>query len=381
MGLFHRNENDANFAGGSRNIVESIQRQLDVDALIYIDQRQDFNMGSVITVAPNEQVIFIKNGINYGVLHSGRHVVATDNIPVLGRIRNMLSGGVSTFTCQVYHVTTSMQTMEWGTPSPIECEDWYLGGGRFPVPTKVKGNGVFTFYFDIDDDNNSAVKCYLNLMGNKSFFTSDDLKKFFSAQITQRVSRVVGKTITDISMRRPITALSTLLDDITNQVTPEIQKVFAEQGLRIDNFSFNELSILDTKDRSDILSEKIVASNVKDSDYNMAVQQRILKKLADNPGAGGIASAGAGLGLGMAAGNAFATMASTAFAQPQPQQFQQPMGFGGGNRFGAAQAQPTNSSMAQDPADVLVKMKKLLDSGLISQQQYDDKVAEVLSRM
>ena len=26
MGLFHRNENDANFAGGSRNIVESIQR-------------------------------------------------------------------------------------------------------------------------------------------------------------------------------------------------------------------------------------------------------------------------------------------------------------------------------------------------------------------
>lgn len=60
MGLFHRNENDANFAGGSRNIVESIQRQLDVDALIYIDQRQDFNMGSVITVAPNEQVIFIK---------------------------------------------------------------------------------------------------------------------------------------------------------------------------------------------------------------------------------------------------------------------------------------------------------------------------------
>ena len=35
MGLFHRNENDANFAGGSRNIVESIQRHTDVDALIY----------------------------------------------------------------------------------------------------------------------------------------------------------------------------------------------------------------------------------------------------------------------------------------------------------------------------------------------------------
>ena len=52
MGLFHRNENDANFAGGSRNIIEPIQRQTDVDALVYLDPRQDFNTGSVITVAP-----------------------------------------------------------------------------------------------------------------------------------------------------------------------------------------------------------------------------------------------------------------------------------------------------------------------------------------
>lgn len=36
MGLFHRNENDANFAGGSRNIIEPIQRQTDVDALVYL---------------------------------------------------------------------------------------------------------------------------------------------------------------------------------------------------------------------------------------------------------------------------------------------------------------------------------------------------------
>ena len=62
MGLFHRNENEANFAGGSKNVMESIQRQNDTGTLIYLDPRQDFNTNSVITVAPNEQVIFIKNG-------------------------------------------------------------------------------------------------------------------------------------------------------------------------------------------------------------------------------------------------------------------------------------------------------------------------------
>lgn len=378
MGLFHRNENDANFAGGSRNIVESIQRQLDVDALIYIDQRQDFNMGSVITVAPNEQVIFIKNGILYGVLPSGRHVVATDNIPVLGRIRNMLSGGMSTFTCQVYHVTTSMQTMKWGTEDPIQCVDYHYGDG---VPTDVIGNGDFQIYFDIDENDNAAAECYKKLMGGNSVFTSEDLKEFFKAQITQRIGVLVAQMVSDISRTESINTLYPYINDITEKVTPKIQNALDEFGIRIHNFSFNSLQVVDSEERMKLRKRLNAAKYAADPKYGMAVQQEILENISVNPGAGGVASAGAGLGLGMAAGNAFATMATTAFAQPQPQQFQQPMGFGGGNRFGAAQAQPTNSSMTQDPADVLVKMKKLLDSGLISQQQYDDKVAEVLSRM
>lgn len=62
MGLFHKNEKEANFAGGSKNVMESIQRQHDTNTLIYFDPREDFNTNSVITVAPNEQAIFIKNG-------------------------------------------------------------------------------------------------------------------------------------------------------------------------------------------------------------------------------------------------------------------------------------------------------------------------------
>ena len=90
MGLFHRNENEKNFAGGSKNIMESIQRKHDSDTLIYLDPREDFNTNSVITVAPNEQVIFVKNGEIYGTLPPGRHEVKTENYAVLSRIRNCL---------------------------------------------------------------------------------------------------------------------------------------------------------------------------------------------------------------------------------------------------------------------------------------------------
>ena len=50
-----------------------------------------------------------------------------------------------------------------------------------------------------------------------------------------------------------------------------------------------------------------------DARYNQAVQQELLKDIAVNPGAGGLAGAGAGLGIGLAAGSAFAAMSSSTF--------------------------------------------------------------------
>lgn len=380
MGLFHRNENDANFAGGSRNIIEPIQRQTDVDALVYLDPRQDFNTGSVITVAPNEQVIFVKNGEVYGVLPSGRHSVATENYAVLSRIRNMLSGGVTTFTCQVYHVSTSEIVMLWGASSPILCGDYFLGNGVIGVKTPIKANGKFRLCFNIDENENSCVKTFMKLMGNKSYFGSADLENLFSTEITQKICVALGKTITNMSFKQPITAIAMLADDIVAQVMPSLNELFAYYGLSVVNFSLEPLDIVETEERAKYMDRMIAAVNVSNSQYNMAVQQELLKDVAVNPGAGGVASAGAGLGMGMAAGSAFATMASTAFNQvPQQQAPPQSAGFGGANRFGGA---PQQEAPAQpDPMETLAKMKKMLEAGLISQQQYDDKVAEVLSRM
>lgn len=158
MGLFHRNANDVHFAGGSKNVIEPIQRLNDTGALIYLDPKQDFNTNSVITVAPNEQVIFIKNGEFYGTLPSGRHEVKTENYPILSRIRNMLSGGVSTFTCQVYHVQTNEQKIDWGTSTPIEIQDFFLGGGVVGVPTLIRGAAAFRVRFNINEDDDASKK-------------------------------------------------------------------------------------------------------------------------------------------------------------------------------------------------------------------------------
>lgn len=380
MGLFHRNENEANFAGGSKNVMESIQRQNDTGTLIYLDPRQDFNTNSVITVAPNEQVIFIKNGEFYGTLPNGRHEVATENYPVLSRIRNMLTGGMSTFTCQVYHVQTNEQKIDWGTSTPIEIQDFFLGGGVVGVPTLIRGAAAFRVRFNINEDDDASKRAFMRLMGDQSTYTVADLGIMFEAEIGQKISSVVGKTLESISMQHSINAISSQLEDFAMVLKPRFDEVFVDYGLELVNFSFYNLNIDETDERKKYLDRLIAAAHT--GSYDKAVQQELLKDVAVNPGAGGIASAGAGLGMGMAAGNAFAQMATTAFGNPQPQQAPQPQGFGGQGRFGTGGApQQKPASSQPDPMESLSKMKQMLDAGFITQEQYDAKVAEIMSRL
>lgn len=382
MGLFHRNESEANFAGGSKNVMESIQRATDTNTLIYLDPQVDFNTNSVITVAPNEQVIFIKNGEFYGTLPSGRHEIKSENYPLLSRIRNMLTGGMSTFTCQVYHVNTSEQNVGWGTSSAIEIQDFFLGGGVIGVPTLIRGAGEFRVRFNIREDDDASKQTFMRLMGDKSSYTSNDLSMLFRAQISQEISDVVGKTLEERSMQRSINAISSQLKDFSKELKPIFDELFVDYGLELVNFSFYNLTIDETEERKKYLDRLIAAAHT--GSYDKAVQQELLKDVAINPAAGGIASAGAGLGMGMAAGNAFAQMATTAFSQPQqPQAPQQPMGFGGQNRFGVnnGQQQPSQQPVQPDPMESLMKMKQMLDAGLITQDIYNAKVAEIMSRM
>lgn len=373
MGLFHRNENEKFFAGGSKNVMESIQRQNDTGTLIYLDNRQDFNTNSVITVAPNEQAIFIKNGEFYGVLPSGRHEVKTENYPVLSRIRNMLTGGMSTFTCQVYHVQTNEQKIDWGTSSPIEIQDYFLGGKVIGVPTLIRGAAAFRIRFNIIEDDDSSKKAFMRLMGDKSTYTVTDLGIMFEAEIGQNISSVIGKTLENISMQRSINAISSQVEDFSIALKPKFVSLFLEYGLELVNFSFYNLNIDETDERKKYLDRMIAAAYT--GSYDKAVQQELLKDVAVNSGAGGISSIGAGVGMGMVAGNVFTQMTTTAFEKPNSQIF------GNQGHSGTESVPQQTTSTQPDPMESLSKMKQLLDAGLIKQEQYDAKVTEILSRL
>ena len=289
----------------------------------------------------------------------------------MSRLRNILTGGISTFTCQVYHVSTNEQNVSWGTSSAIEIQDFFLGRGVIGVPTLIRGAGEFRVRFNINEDDDASKRTFMRLMGDKSEYTVNDLSMLFRAQISQEISDVVGKTLEDRSMQRSINAISSQLKDFSKELKPRFDELFNDYGLELVNFSFYNLTIDETDERKKYLDRLIATAHT--GSYDKAVQQELLKDVATNEGSGGLANAGVGLGMGMAAGGAFAAFGNTAFAQPMGQQFpgqQQPQ---------AQQAAPQQPQ--SDPMEALTKMKKMLDAGLITQEIYDAKVAEIMSRI
>ena len=377
-----------------RNMHESIQRANDTNTLIYKDPITEFNTKSVIIVAPNEQVIFIRNGVFQEMLGPGRHEVETENIPLFTAIRNKLTGGASTFTCEVYHVNTEEHKLNWGTLAPIQFADYHLDPDE-PVLSVIRGAGSFVVRFNNIENEDACKKLFMRVMGDKSQLSARDLEDFFRDTFSQEINSTIARKLEEMSREDSVNSITSYLKDFAEQLKPEFDKMFAEYELVCERFNLAHLIFPDSENskRNEYLSaasersrkyrDRMKAAEMSNlPGYDKAVAQELMENITKNPAAGGIAAAGAGMGMGMAAGNAFAQMAASAFgATQQPQQPPiKPFMSSSPDRFGTPNA-ASDQQAQSDPMAVLSKMKELLDAGLISQQAYDNKVAEILSRM
>lgn len=375
-----KNPNEAAYLGGKKHFTDVIKNSGHTNAIIWRQPEEDFNTNSTLVVMPGEQAIFIKGGVIEQIFENGTYKLSTENYPFIGRLRNMLSGGVSAFNCVVYFVKTS-HSMEllWGTSSPIQVRDKMLG-----VATKLRARG--SYKIQISNPGIFLTKLVGNGYNyiNQQEVIDDFFASEFQGKIRSNLTRYLNETATELY------GIEEHIEEIAEQIEPSISTTFEEYGLRLIKFSIASLDVLDDalRRRYDEIGMDGIAK-MRNAQADKAVQQilgdewarqqsaDILKTLAANPGAGGVAAAGAGMGVGMAAGGVFSNMAQQMFtpvqqspvqsAAPQPQ----PSG-----RFVQSEMQSK-----EDPIETLKKLKTMLEAGLIPQEVYDTKMKEILSRM
>ena len=108
--------------------------------------------------------------------------------------------------------------------------------------------------------------------------------------------------------QRTILDMNTELEKIAEEMTPDFEKVLDEYGIRLVNFYIADISIPETDPNYAMINEAYAQKGilkVQGADWARLSSKELLKDIANNPGAGGVAAAGAGMGMGMAAGGVF----------------------------------------------------------------------------
>ena len=375
------------------------------------DQHEDFNTNATLVVNPGEEAVFVDQGDISEVFPPGRYVLKTMNKIIIRSFREALSGGKSTFPCRVFFISTEQFNVKWGTTTAITYNCPEIGHGA-----RLLGNGEYVIRVI---DSPAFIQ---KLLRDSYGFSADDMSRLLLSFIFQDVAKI----ITDILYKNKIVSLdlTSHWDEMADEAKPLVQKLFDNRGFGLELVDFSVRLELDPKQAEQyekLKRETMLKGSAEKGVYDMMGGQiwqqikgmEVMKDLANNTGSGGIAGMGAGLGMGMAAGGAFGTMAGQVFGQPQQQQYQQqyqqqpyqhqpyqqP-------QQGQYQQQPYQQQQYQqpqqpqqfyqqpqqpqqqapqqspvDPMESLRKMKQMLDMNLITQQQYDAKVAEIMARL
>lgn len=362
MTFFKKNENETAYVGGQKHFIDMIKNTGDGDFLFWRQPEEDFNTKSKVEVMPGEVAVFVDGGNIAAVLESGTHELNTNNYPFIGRLKNSLSGGISTFNCVVFFVKKSdSKEIMWGTTSPISVKDKVYG-----IRTDVRARGAYKVRIE-----NPALFIEKLIGSNKQFQDNDALGEYFN----NHLKTIIRSSVTTFfnEYENELIGIDAYLDDISKVIERKVNETFNEYGLCCVNFSVSALDV-DTEKYDSIDEAQVNAiKRVKEAEGEQAYMStlgdnwdrmqsaKIMNTMAGNSGAGGIGTIGAGLGVGMAAGGAFTNMANQMFAPMTEKQNQ--------------------SSEHEDPMEALGKLKKMLEAELISQADYDSKKEEILKRM
>lgn len=301
---------------------------------------------SKLILGPGQGVILVYEGRLIGT-HTDEGILElqTANVPFVTTLKKYMQAFESEHKVGIYFFkTTKMLDLKWGTPSPIKYADPKY---NFPIELRAFGN----FSMRLDQPENFFV----NVIGKGGSVKVDDIRQMLLSRLVQPLTDYFAES--KLSYAEIDANKDEMAAGIQGKVAPEFERLgFQLLDFRVTGTNFDE----ETKKRigriADLTAEAMAA---KVAGVNYADLQKLeaMKTAAANEG--GIAGMGVGMGAGIGLG--------------------QMMGAGmAGNQ------QQNNSSAApssDDPMEKLKKLKQMFEAGLITQEEYDGKKAEILAKM
>lgn len=243
----------------------------------------EIKMGAELTVRESQVAIFVNEGEIADVFGPGRHLLWTQNMPILTKLKSWKHGFNSPFKAEVYFVNTKQFiNQKWGTSNPIMMRDSDFGIIR------LRGYGIYSYRV-------SEPTVFLKeLFGtNASYDTST---------VEEQLKKMILSGLTDLFAESKIPALDLAMhyDELSTLGKEKMEERFNKFGFSITSLYIENLSLpAEVEQAMDKRTSMGVIGDI--GQYQQFQAAEALREAARNEG-GGLAGAGAGLGAGAALG-------------------------------------------------------------------------------
>ena len=308
--------------------------------------------GASLTVRESQMAVFVNEGKVADVFGPGMYKLTTQTLPVLTYLKNWDKLFESPFKSDVYFFSTRQQIdQKWGTPQPITIRDKDFGAVRL----RAFGN----YSFRVADPK----LFHTEISGTRERYTTQELDGQLRGLVLQNISNAIAAS--DIAFLDLAANQQAFAAALVAQLGPE----FAKVGLKLEGMTVQNVSL--PEELQKILDQKIGMGMVgNDMGKFMQYQTaQAIPKFAEGGGGGGSGIAGDAMGLG----------AGVALGQVLAQNLQQGL-----------QAQPAASAAAPAaaagirPDDVMATLERLGElktKGILTQEEFDTKKAELLKKL
>lgn len=304
----------------------------------------EIKWGAQLTVTDGEWGVFFRDGKALEVFDSGRHVLTTQNIPVLTKFVTQFGYGPdSPFRSNVVFVAKKLFTeFKWGTTDPIVFRD--------PEINLIRLRAFGTQSIRVKD----PLLFINNLVGRQGAFSTLKIENYLRSIISSKLAETLGGIgISVFDMPSKYSLIST-------KVKAAALKEFENIGLELVDLLINAinppLSVQEIMDKRSSMS--II------SDMNQYMQFQTATAIEDAANSQGAAGDALGLGAGLGLGMILPQSMMNSFAQT-----------------GGPQSNMNSKSSGSDFESKIRSLKTLFEQGLLTEEEYQSKRDKVLDEI
>lgn len=402
-------------------IVKRIMYEGDNSTFVWKSPHEDFNTGSQLIVHESQEAIFFMNGQALDLFGPGTHTLETQNIPLIRRILNLPTDGVSPFHCEVYFINkTEQMAIKWGTDTQVMYTE-----PTYNFPLKIGASGEMSLRAE------DSRKLLVKLVGTENYLGQAQLTAMFRSLLMAKVKPGLAETLK--SGQVSIFDVDSHMEVLSDALQQKLLPYFADYGLSLERFfittiarpdgepAYERFKDLHVRQYADVaeaqLRQKVGMIDQQTEAQRMVIEAQglaqkrqlegytfqqeqsfeVSKLAAQNEGAGNFSAAGIGLGMmgGIAGGMGAAVAGITTNAMGPGMAGAGMMGAGmmppnmaGAMGAGAMGANGQQAPQGQAPVDEMAllkqkidKLKMMKESGLLTDEELEAEKKKLLSSL